>query len=173
MHFRRYILTGTPGAGKTALLRALEARGHAVVEEAATDVIALEQARGVAEPEKNPAFIEKILTLQRARRARETAPLQFHDRSTVCTYTLARFLSHPLPDLGPGLYQSQVFFVRNLGHVEKTAARRIEFADALRFEALHEEVYREFGYELIDIPPAPVETRADMIEDYLRLDGGT
>jgi hypothetical protein len=36
-----YILTGTPGAGKTAILRLLEVNGHAVVEEAATDAIAL------------------------------------------------------------------------------------------------------------------------------------
>jgi len=37
---RRYVLTGAPGSGKTALLGALRERGHAVVEEAATDVIA-------------------------------------------------------------------------------------------------------------------------------------
>ena len=43
---KRYVLTGTPGAGKTALLRAAEAAGYAVVEEAATDVIALGQAIG-------------------------------------------------------------------------------------------------------------------------------
>lgn len=40
----RYILTGTSGAGKTAILRQLELNGHVVVEEAATDVIALENA---------------------------------------------------------------------------------------------------------------------------------
>lgn len=34
-----YILTGAPGAGKTAILRLLEANGYPVVEEAATDVI--------------------------------------------------------------------------------------------------------------------------------------
>ena len=32
---KRYILTGTPGAGKTAILRALETEGFDVVEEAA------------------------------------------------------------------------------------------------------------------------------------------
>jgi len=47
---RRFVLTGTPGAGKTAILRQLELDGFAVVEEAATDVIALQQAQGVAEP---------------------------------------------------------------------------------------------------------------------------
>ena len=44
---RRFILTGAPGAGKTAIVRELEARGFPVVEEAATDVIAREQAAGV------------------------------------------------------------------------------------------------------------------------------
>ena len=43
-----YILTGTPGSGKTAILRMLEDAGYLVVEEAATDVIALGQALGLA-----------------------------------------------------------------------------------------------------------------------------
>ncbi|MDB5359232.1 MAG: hypothetical protein JWO51_529 [Rhodospirillales bacterium] len=47
---RRYILTGTPGAGKTSIVRRLEVLGHAVVEEAATDIIALDQVEGIAEP---------------------------------------------------------------------------------------------------------------------------
>ncbi|WP_422769812.1 AAA family ATPase [Plantactinospora sp. WMMC1484] len=41
-----YILTGTPGSGKTAILRQLEVDGHTVVEEAATDVIAHRHALG-------------------------------------------------------------------------------------------------------------------------------
>ena len=45
---REFILTGAPGAGKTVILRGLEAKGIDVVEEAATDVIALDQGRGVA-----------------------------------------------------------------------------------------------------------------------------
>ncbi|MEU0486543.1 AAA family ATPase [Streptosporangium sp. NPDC006013] len=51
---KRYILTGTPGAGKTAILRWLECDGHTVVEEAATDVIALHQARGEPKPWTKP-----------------------------------------------------------------------------------------------------------------------
>ena len=43
---RRFVLTGMPGSGKTVLLRRMETLGYAVVEEAATDVIALEDARG-------------------------------------------------------------------------------------------------------------------------------
>jgi len=42
---KRFILTGTPGSGKTAILRQLEMEGYGVVEEAATDVIALDRRR--------------------------------------------------------------------------------------------------------------------------------
>jgi len=38
-HMRRFIITGAPGAGKTAIIRQLELDGFSVVEEAATDVI--------------------------------------------------------------------------------------------------------------------------------------
>jgi len=44
---KRFILTGAPGAGKTAVIRQLELDGFSVVEEAATDIIALEQSRSV------------------------------------------------------------------------------------------------------------------------------
>ena len=62
-----YILTGAPGAGKTAVLRLLETTGYPVVEEAATDVIALGNALGRAEPWHDHDFIDKVITLQRQR----------------------------------------------------------------------------------------------------------
>jgi predicted ATPase len=51
---KRFILTGAPGSGKTAILCQLELEGMGVVGEAATDVIALEQARGIASPGRSP-----------------------------------------------------------------------------------------------------------------------
>ena len=64
-----YILTGAPGSGKTAVLRMLEDAGYLVVEEAATDVIALGQALGCASPWEEAGFIDKVVALQRRRRA--------------------------------------------------------------------------------------------------------
>src|SRR5262245_17042913 len=64
---KRYILTGTPGSGKTSLLHALKSRGYSVVEEAATDVIALEHRRGHPEPWMQADFIDKIIRLQKQR----------------------------------------------------------------------------------------------------------
>ena len=67
---RRFIITGAPGAGKTAIIRQLELDGFGVVEEAATDVIAAAQARGTAEPWTDPSFIDLITNLQRQRQIR-------------------------------------------------------------------------------------------------------
>ena len=90
----RYVLTGTPGAGKTAILRLLERAGYTVVEEAATDVIALEHALGRERPEEWPGFLPAIAALQRERQLRlaPTERAAVFDRSPVCTLALARFL---------------------------------------------------------------------------------
>jgi len=172
---RRYILTGAPGSGKTSVLTELAAAGHAVVAEAATDVIAAEQSLGSAEPWLARSFTERIAELQRARQLAffaRPARLQFFDRSPVCTLALARYLGHP-----PGsqlsaelnrlateeIYATDVFFIRPIGFIEPTAARRISYAESLEFELLHEAAYREFGFRLIDVPPAAPATRASQI----------
>src|SRR5580704_15109720 len=98
---RRFILTGAPGAGKTAIMRQLEMDGFGVVEEAATDVIALAQARGIGEAWRDPSFIDSIVDLQRWRRiraSRQSDEVQFHDRSVVCTAALATWLGHPVSE---------------------------------------------------------------------------
>jgi predicted ATPase len=172
---QRYILTGAPGAGKTVLLRALESAGHAVVEEAATDVIALVTAQGVAEHWKEPSFIEDIVALQIRRQRRADAwadDIVFFDRSPVCTWALCEYADRAPPASlvdemrrieRDRIYQRRVFFIRNLGFVTPTEARRISFAESLRFETIHAEVYRRLGYELVDVPAAPVGERLEMV----------
>jgi predicted ATPase len=171
----RYVLTGAPGAGKTAILRLLERAGFGVVEEAATDVIALEHALGRSEPWTSPGFADAIVTLQRSRedRAAGTADgdVIFIDRSPVCTLALCRHLGSRVSALLAAEVDrvvaerayAGVFLIRNLGYVEPTAARRITFADSLAFEALHEQTYRELGFEPIDVPAGPLGWRAALV----------
>jgi predicted ATPase len=173
---KRYILTGAPGSGKTALIRQLEIDGFRVIEESATDVIALRQAQGIAEPWLNVSFIDDIVTLQKSRlnrQSNESGEIQFHDRSAICTVALARFLGYYLSPLVTSelerikaecIYQPQVFFVRGLGQVTHTAARRISLEDAQRFEAIHEQVYAEFGFQVAIVEPASVVDRAGTIK---------
>ena len=172
-----YILTGAPGSGKTAILRMLETAGYLVVEEAATDVIALEHALGCDEPWKKADFVDKVVSLQRQRQDRalinRNGEVAFFDRSPVCTLVLSRFLGFsPSPllarevdrVLSDGRYARAAFFVRNQGFVEATAARRISYADSLAFERVHEEVYRELGFRITDVPAGPLAERVALIE---------
>jgi predicted ATPase len=175
----RYILTGTAGAGKTAVLRRLEVNGLSVVEEAATDVIALSQAMGRERPWTDPAFIDQIVGLQRLRQANTRVPetaTVFFDRSPVCTLALSRHLgfatSRLLAEeidriLRGGVYEQTVFFVRHQGFIQRTAARRITFEDALRFERVHEQTYRELGFGLVDVPAGPLGDRVAVIQKTL------
>jgi predicted ATPase len=66
-----------------------------------------------------------------------------------------------------GRYQRSVFLVQPLGFITPTAARRISYADALRFAAIHCEVYREHGFTLIEVPAAPVADRVALVERFL------
>jgi predicted ATPase len=172
---KKYILTGTPGSGKTVLIRYIESIGHSVVEEAATDVICLAQACGEPEPWTKPDFIEKVVRLQIQRREKigdATSVYQFVDRSPFCTLALANYLNYTPPPLlldeiglikKENLYEKHVFFIENLGHCQPTEARKISFEEALRFEKIHEAVYLEHGFELIKIPNCPLIERAQLI----------
>ncbi len=177
---KRYIMTGAPGCGKTSILRALADLGYAVMEEAATDVIAAQHARGSSQPWRRPLFIDAIVRLQEQRRQEPAHPgtaVQVHDRSPVCTLALAHYLGHPVSAelraaiariTAGGLFERQVFFVRPIGFCQPTPARQISYQDSLAFEHVHQTEYLRAGFDLVDIPAGPVQDRAAMIDVYLK-----
>jgi predicted ATPase len=177
---RRFIITGAPGSGKTAIIRQLELDGFSVVEEAATDVIAAAHAQGTDRPWAHPSFIDAIANLQRDRQIRasyQPDEVQFHDRCAVCTAALAVYLGHPISPLlaselervqQEGIYQRRVFFIRNLGFVTPTEERRISFEDTVRFERIHAETYRDFGFRLMSVAPGSLVERVSIIKAAIR-----
>lgn len=178
----RYIFSGAPGSGKTSVINEMEQHGHVVVHEAATDVIADAQAKGIEKPWEEPCFVDDIATMQRERQASTQGALQFFDRSPFCTYALGVYLAQlqntefqppkTLAEeidrcLAMKIYQPKVFFFETLGFIEHTAARKISYADALVFEEIHVSTYQRFGFELILVPAAPVAERQRYILDHI------
>lgn len=69
---RRFIFTGTPGSGKTSVIMELEKLGHTVIHEAATDVISIEQVKGIEKPWEERDFVDQITYMQKGRQVNAT-----------------------------------------------------------------------------------------------------
>ncbi len=118
-------------------------------------------------PWEEPEFVDKITLMQKERQMNAAGDLQFYDRSPFCTYALGKYLAHwkglefkPSPVLldeidrclKNGVYQNLIFFFENLGFIEHTDARKISYEDALIFEQIHLDVYKEFGFDIMMVP---------------------
>ena len=86
---------------------------------------------------------------------------------------LANWLGHPVSDAlrfeieriqRDRVYRREVFFVRSLGFVTLTEARRISLADSIRFGELHEEAYSALGFKLVYIDSAKALQRVEAIK---------
>jgi hypothetical protein len=81
-------------------------------------------------------------------------------------------VTRPFQQLGSGLLEDYPYsWVNatitggaNLGFITPTQARRISFEESLRFERVHEETYRSFGFELVPIATASLLDRVDAIK---------
>src|SRR5262249_27662319 len=123
--------------------------------------------------------VDEVAKLQKERQIRtshQPDAIQFHDRSVVCTAALAVYLSFPLSEfltseLGrikmENIYEKRVFFIRNLGFITPSDARRISFDETVRFEQIHAETYLRFGFELVSIEPASVPQRVSAIKSAI------
>ena len=176
---KRYILTGTPGCGKTSIIRALEMTGASVVAEAATDIIAYKHIQGELAPWEKSDFIDDIIMLKKHRQIDmcfDYSDLHFYDRSPICTYALTVYLgfkpSHNLMNEIQrihkyDIYEKRVFFLENLGFITNTEARKISFDDSLKFEQIHREIYAKFDYECVVVPAARIDERVKIILDSI------
>ena len=95
----------------------------------------------------------------------------------MCTAALAVYLGYPFSSFlaselerikREAVYQNRVFFIRNLGFVKPTEARRISFEETVRFEKIHEETYRDFGFELVSVERGRLRERVSIIEAAIR-----
>jgi predicted ATPase len=173
-----YIITGCSGGGKSAIIDALKARGFLGVDEAGRQIVQ-EQMRigGDGTPwQDQMKFRELLLSryIDLFQQVTERTRPVFFDRGIPELIMFSWLLNVPFPQpyriaAEQYRYSRKVFIVPPWPEIFKTdEERRHSYEDALAMYRLTPEAYREFGYELIEVPKAPVSERVEFILSHVR-----
>lgn len=168
---QRVVITGAPGAGKTALLHELAGRGYATVAESARAVIAARLAAGLS-PRPEPAAFAREILEQDIRKflepPRSDGPI-FYDRSAVEALAMLHEAS-PLADdelesmLSGFTFHRTVFVLPPWEAIFINDAERDQpFAHAIDVHPRISRWYRRCGYGIDEVPRLAVPERADHV----------
>lgn len=175
-----FVLTGAPGAGKTTLIRALRQRGLACVDEVARRVIQVQrELRGHDLREVDPAlWVELVLQQDIANflAADPEVPTVF-DRGIVDAVGVADAstpaTAHHRAAITRFRYAPMVFVAPPWEAIYHTDTERNQtLAEAIESHDRVCAAYAAAGYELIPLPLAAPETRADFVLRRIGLPAG-
>lgn len=172
-----HVVTGGPGSGKTTLLEALAGAGYAHTIEAGRAIIQDQTSiNGPALPARDPVlFAEMMLSWEfhSYRMAQGLAGRIFFDRGVPDIAGYYRLIGRPVPEhvvraARHFRYHRQVFaappWPEIFGH---DTERKQTFDEAVRTYDAVTGAYRDFGYELIVLPCAPVSERVRFVLDRI------
>jgi predicted ATPase len=170
---RFFLLTGGPGSGKTTLIEALAAAGFATSPEAGRGIIRDQVAiGGSALPWQDKALFSELMLsweLRSWQAACDRAGPVFFDRGVPDTLGYYRLIGLPAPDhvrvaAERFRYASRVFIAPPWPEIfTQDEERKQTLDEAERTYHSLVGVYGELGYELAELPRAPVEERLDFI----------
>ncbi|SDK42556.1 Predicted ATPase [Pseudomonas delhiensis] len=173
-----FVLTGGPGSGKTSLLEHLRGRGLACVGEGGRAIIREELAHGGnALPwGDRQAFCRRMFehAASTYAEAHESGGTWLFDRGLPDVLGYARLCGLAVDaDLLQAArqlrYQPLVLLAPPWEAIyHNDAERKQDFAEAQRTAAVMREVYGELGYQVVELPLAGLEARADFVLEHLQ-----
>ena len=175
---RLFVLTGGPGSGKSTLIEALARAGYAGSVEAGRAVIQGQMAiDGPALPWRDPpAFAELMLCweIRSYHLAKDQAGLVFFDRGVPDVVGYLRLLGLRVPahmDNAARIfrYNRRVFIAPPWQAIFRgDRERKQSFDEAMRTYEAMVTTYRDYGYELIELPRATIEERVCFVLEHTR-----
>lgn len=172
-----HVVTGGPGAGKTSLLEAAAAAGIATWPEAGRAIIRAQQAiGGPARPDVDPlAFAELMLSwdMRSLLDARQAGTAALFDRGIPDSIGYLHLVGVPVPAhflaaAQEFRYAGTVFAAPPWREIyENDAERSQDFAEAEATFRAVTAAYRAVGYDVAELPLAPVHERLRFLRDRL------
>lgn len=178
-----FVLSGGPGAGKTTVLAELAKLGFPHAPEVARQIIREQvESGGTAVPWGDRGAYTDLMLQRSIDSFREHTPAlqpMFSDRGIPDTLCYARLIG--LRDTAPietachrFRYARRVFLAPPWKEIYRTdSERKQDFEEAVRTYELLVEVYRECGYELVELPRLAAAARARFIVERLGLAEGS
>jgi predicted ATPase len=170
---RFFVLTGGPGSGKTTLIEVLNAKGYATAPEAGRTVIRDQIANGGNALPWNDRllFAERMLAvdLRNHAKAQEWSGPVFFDRGVPDVVGYLELCGLPVPPAAEEAarsycYARRVFVLPPWPEIfGQDAERKQSFDEARRTYRAMVAVYSRLGYELVEVPEAPIDERADLV----------
>lgn len=169
-------ITGASGGGKSTLVAALAAQGHATVAEAGRQIVIDQlEAEGSALPWKDRGAFARLL-FERSISAFDRAPADgyvFFDRSFIEAIAYCMLTGLPVPEgwheqAAARRFDAPVFVCPPWPQIfTQDSERRHDFDEACRDHAANVAAYEDAGYELVEIPRLPVAERVAFVLDTL------
>ncbi len=171
----KYVITGGPGVGKTALVNVLASRGYQAVQEVAALLIKEELDKGNEHPTKNrDEFQTNVMNKQIELEDKlDNDKVAFLDRGIIDGIAYYRFDKiEPPKELVENAKKREyklVFILDFLEDFYETNEIRLESVEiAHKIHNLIKEEYQNFGYKLIEVPPVNVQERVEFVITHLQ-----
>ena len=169
----RAVITGGPGVGKSTLLAAAADIGMAVFPEVARDI--LRQPGGMDMRAKRPGeFAQAMLDAEIAAYHAAGVGPALYDRGFP---DIVGFLNLEVLPVTPGLedacrhlrYDGPIFRAPPWPEIYQRDAQRIQnWDEAIASDAAVCSAWRQYGYDLVDLPFASVQERLAFVAKYLQ-----
>ena len=169
---KKYVVTGGPGVGKSTVINILANRGYDVIPEMARETIEEEVGRDSdALPWKDLSKFQGIIAQKQLENERRAVGDEiFLDRCLIDGHAYCQQGQVATPEIilneAKGRYD-KIFLLDPLPKYETDSARKENAELQAIIHKATEDAYREFDYEIINVPVLDPEERVDFIIEQI------
>ncbi|WP_029904616.1 AAA family ATPase [Prevotella sp. 10(H)] len=172
-----YIITGGPGVGKTTLLNELESRGYNCVPEVARNIIKEQiKSGGNALPWGDTRQYSDLMlscSINDFIRLSDKEDIYIFDRGIPDTYGYEVLMHFEMDEILKSAveqyrYNMTVFILPPWREIYETDnERKQDFQTAIDTYQIMIKIYKELGYNPVEVPLLPIKERADFVLEIL------
>jgi predicted ATPase len=172
--FKRYVISGAPGSGKTTLINAFKMDDVFCFEEVSRSIIAEAQQSGKAQPFlTDPLLFSNLLLSKRIDQFNHPKQAAFHlyDRGIHDVIAYLEEINAKYPDefdkKACKYIYDKVFLLPPWEDIYKQDAERYEtYQHAVKIHEHLKAVYQKFSMSIVDVPKISVEQRIEFVKSH-------